>query len=184
MSLLGDRTLAIHASLTKARIPHAFGGAIALAYCTDEPRGTRDIDVNIFLDPARARAVLRALPDGVKWDAADLAMIDRDGQVRLDWDTTPVDLFFSVHEFHKEVAGGTRTVPFESGSIPVLGCTALVVFKALFNRWRDWGDIQEVVRSRAVDVREAMLALERLVGPGDEAVARLNEVIASAGGTN
>lgn len=180
MSLLGDRTLAIHAALTKARIPHAFGGAIALAYCTDEPRGTRDIDINIFLDPARARSVLRALPDEVAWEPDDLMKIDRDGQVRLDWATMPVDLFFSVHDFHKEVAGGTRVVPFEGGTIPVLGCTAVVVFKALSNRWRDWGDIQEVVRSHAVDVAEARLALERLVGPDDEAVARLDELIAGA----
>ncbi|MDQ1395101.1 MAG: hypothetical protein QOG64_360, partial [Acidimicrobiaceae bacterium] len=45
MPSLAERLLVVHAGLDGARIPHAFGGAIALAYCTEEPRGTRDIDV-------------------------------------------------------------------------------------------------------------------------------------------
>ena len=62
MSLLGERLLAVHDSLTDAALPHAFGGAIALAYCTEEPRGTRDLDVNVFVDPLRAEEALSALP--------------------------------------------------------------------------------------------------------------------------
>ncbi len=65
MSLLGQRLLEIHDALSDAGLPHAFGGAIALAYCTQEPRGTRDLDVNVFIDPARAGEVFAALPDAV-----------------------------------------------------------------------------------------------------------------------
>ncbi len=36
MSVLAKRLLAIHDALSSARVPHAFGGAIALAYCTIE----------------------------------------------------------------------------------------------------------------------------------------------------
>ena len=60
MSVLGQRLLAIHEALTGGGIPHAFGGAIALAYCTEEPRGTRDLDVNVFVEPAAAESVLAA----------------------------------------------------------------------------------------------------------------------------
>ena len=54
MSELVEKLFAIHDSLTEASIAHAFGGAIALAYCVEEPRGTRDLDVNIFVDAAKA----------------------------------------------------------------------------------------------------------------------------------
>ncbi len=48
---LTERVAALHAALRGAGIPHAFGGALALAFCTAEPRGTQDIDVNVFLPP-------------------------------------------------------------------------------------------------------------------------------------
>ena len=54
--------LRLHAGLESGGIPHAFGGAIALADWTLEPRGTRDIDVNLFVPaapPAPAPAASR-----------------------------------------------------------------------------------------------------------------------------
>ncbi len=60
MSLLGERLIGVDTALREAAIPHAFGGAIALAYCTEEPRGTRDLDVNIFMEPGRADEVFDA----------------------------------------------------------------------------------------------------------------------------
>jgi hypothetical protein len=58
VSLLGQRLIAVDKALTEARLEHVFGGAIALAYCTEEPRGTRDLDINIFVAP-EGRAVAR-----------------------------------------------------------------------------------------------------------------------------
>jgi hypothetical protein len=55
MSVLAERLLEVHAALSEAKLAHAFGGAIALAYCTEEPRGTRDLDVNVFVSPQRSR---------------------------------------------------------------------------------------------------------------------------------
>ena len=46
-----EQILAIHGALGDARLPHAFGGALALAWCTQRARGTIDIDVNVFVDP-------------------------------------------------------------------------------------------------------------------------------------
>lgn len=34
-------------ALTAAAVPHAFGGALALAYHVESPRATVDIDLNI-----------------------------------------------------------------------------------------------------------------------------------------
>ena len=54
MTTLVEKVLAVHDAFETAEIRHAFGGALALAYATEEPRGTRDIDVNVF---ARAEQV-------------------------------------------------------------------------------------------------------------------------------
>ena len=64
MSELVDKLFAIHDSLTEAGIAHAFGGAIALAYCVEEPRGTRDLDVNIFVDASKAETSRLLSPKG------------------------------------------------------------------------------------------------------------------------
>ena len=49
-----DAIVALHDNLDAAGIPHAFGGAFALLWCTGEPRTTVDIDLNIFVAPDRA----------------------------------------------------------------------------------------------------------------------------------
>ncbi len=174
MSSLVDRLLAVHDALSRADLPHAFGGAIALAYCTEEPRGTRDLDVNVFVRPARAAEVLGALPEGTAVSAGDVETATRDGQVRVWWDDTPIDLFLDVHKFHAQVAAGVREVPFADRQIPVLDCTALVVFKALFDRTKDWGDIEAVVEAGSADMAEANTWVERVLGPEDQILARLS----------
>ena len=151
MSRLGEKLLAIHGALAQAGIPHAFGGAIALAYCTQDPRGTSDLDINVFVPPAEGAAVAAALPEEVTWGRRDLAALKRAGQVRLWWDRTPVDLFLNTHTFHQKAAATSRTVPFEGREIPILSCESLAVFKAMFDRPKDWVDIDQMARVRAVD---------------------------------
>ena len=173
MSRLSERLLAVHAALDQARFPHAFGGAIAYGYCAEEPRGTRDIDVNVFVDSDKADPVLDALPREVTVTTADREVVHGDGQVRLYWDDTPVDLFFDTHDFHREIAGEVTQVPFEGATIPVLGCEALVVFKAMFNRTRDWADIEAILDTRTIDCLRVLERLQALLGADDEAVVRL-----------
>jgi len=69
---LTAKILALHQALTEADIAHAFGGALALAFCTEEPRATQDIDVNVFLGTDRIDALIDALPTGVVAVAAKL----------------------------------------------------------------------------------------------------------------
>lgn len=173
MSLLARRLLAVHDGLVAAALPHAFGGAIALAYCTEEPRGTRDLDVNVFVDPTRAKQVLAALPEAVALSAADLRSAEAEGQVRLWWEDTPIDLFLDIHRFHEEVARGVREVPFMDRTIPVLGCGGLAVFKALFDRTKDWADIEAMVEAGAIDTADALSWVTRLVGAEHPAAKRM-----------
>ncbi|HLH15227.1 MAG TPA: nucleotidyl transferase AbiEii/AbiGii toxin family protein [Solirubrobacteraceae bacterium] len=164
MSELSELLLAVHDSLQEAGIPHAVGGAIALAYCTLDPRGTRDLDFNVFVGTERAREVLAAMPESVEVSGERLERLERDGQVRLMSRTTPVDLFLNVLPFHDHVAEHTREVPFEGRTIPVLTCTALVVFKAMFDRTQDWADIERMSEAHSFDLEEAARWIREMLG--------------------
>jgi hypothetical protein len=164
MSNLSELLFAVHDALERAGIPHAVGGAIALAYCTLDPRGTRDLDFNVFVGPERAREVFAALPVGIEVSGDRLERLERDGQVRLQSGITPVDLFLSVLPFHDHVADHVRQVPFEGRTIPVLSCTALVVFKAMFDRTQDWADIEAMIEAQSFDPNEASHWIRDMLG--------------------
>lgn len=172
MSELGEQLLAVHDGLEAAGIPHAIGGAIALGYCVLEPRGTRDVDVNVFVHPQRARDVFAAMPEGVEVSGLQLEQAERDGQVRLRWGITPIDLFLSVLPFHDRVESHVRQVPFEGRTIPVVDCTCLAVFKVMFDRPRDWVDIEAMVEARSLDIEDASHWIREMVGD-DPRIERL-----------
>jgi pimeloyl-ACP methyl ester carboxylesterase len=176
---LVEKLLAIHAALKAHALPHAFGGAIALAYCVQEPRGTRDLDVNVFVDAAKAAEVLAALPDGVRVADADVGTVVRDGQCRLFWDGVPVDIFLNNLPLHEEVANGVVWVDMQGTQIPVLDCASLVIFKSFFARTRDWGDIEEVALATPEDVDAAVKAVAGLVGEDDPSFKRLAAISAA-----
>jgi hypothetical protein len=176
MTTLVEKVLALSAALTAAGLPHAFGGAIALAYCTEDPRGTRDVDVNVFVPASEPEPVLAALPAAVTVPGGTAGIIAREGQVRLWWDDTPVDLFLDYAPLHGQAARGSREVPFAGRRIRVLGPVELVLFKALFDRPKDWVDIGTVVDAGAVapePVRDDLIAL---VGADDPRVMRWDEL--------
>lgn len=163
-------------ALTAAAVPHAFGGALALAYHVESPRATADIDVNISLPVNRATEVLGALPADVSWTRADVVAIERDGQVRVLWDRTPLDLFFPQDSLHEVVASRVLRVPFRTRTISIISATDLAIFKALFDRPKDWVDIAEMVAYGNVDLDDAQGWLIRLVGRRDRRVLRLAEL--------
>ncbi|HWF33294.1 MAG TPA: hypothetical protein VG188_12130 [Solirubrobacteraceae bacterium] len=173
MSLLAERLLAVDGALSDAGLAHAFGGAIALGYCTLEPRGTRDLDLNVFVAPERVNEVFAALPDGVTVTGLNVEQAERDGQVRIWWEDTPIDVFLDVLPLHGEIAREVRRVPFAGRTIPVLGCDALAVFKAMFDRTRDWADIEAIVEAKALDFAVVAERIRGLDGEDSPRAARL-----------
>lgn len=161
---VGTKLLAIHDALDQAGIPHAFGGAVALAYAVPHPRATNDIDINIAASIADAGRVLAALPEGVEGRPDTLARITSDGQDRLRWGDVPVDVFFPQHDFHGVVAARTLRQPFRNRIIPVITATDLTVFKSLFNRRKDWPDIEAMLQAGSVDAAEATRWVREIVG--------------------
>ena len=172
---LPDKVVALDKALAKAKIEHAFGGAIALAYYA-EPRATIDIDLNLFLPVSEHERVAEALsPLGVA--PGDPKALERDGQGRWRWDNTPIDVFFSYDPFHERMREARRRVPFGEDRIPVLSPEHLIVCKAAFDRPKDWLDIEQVlVGAPDLDRGEVRDWAGRIAGAGS--VKRLEALLA------
>lgn len=164
--------MALEGALGEARVPHAFGGALALAYYAT-PRGTHDIDLNVFVPATRAERVLELLaglgvaPGG----ATALREVCERGQTRLRWEHTPIDLFFSTDALHESCLARVRRVPFgEDTEIAILSAEDLAIFKAIFDRPKDWSDLAEVLYAKGPDFDAAYVTrwLRRIL-PEDDA---------------
>lgn len=176
MTSFVEKILEVDRSLEAAALEHAFGGAICLGYHTESPRATVDIDVNVSAAPRRARAVFQALPAGVAWSASDIRQISRDGQARVFWERTPIDLFFPRHEIHEALRERVQRVPFAGATIPILSATDLAIFKALFDRPKDWVDIAEMLDYGEIDVADVRQWLVRILAATDRRVAKWDDV--------
>ena len=177
MRSLPERIVAIERAL--ARVPHAFGGAIALAYYA-EPRATIDIDLNVFVHADRFDDVATALGGlGVTVDDPQAAAaVARDGQARVMWERTPVDLFFAYDRFHDAAAVARRAVPFAETSIQILAPEHLVVCKVVFNRPRDWVDVDAMLGTDVVlDSAEILRWVGRIAGDDDPRYERIAAVL-------
>lgn len=164
---------AIHESLAAARISHAFGGALALAWCTQQARGTIDLDVNVFVGPERTASVLAALPAQIVATDHDRSLLERDGQARLWWENTPVDVFLNTTEFHQQVATRVHLEPFADEQMPFLSCRDLAIFKAFFNRTKDWADLEAMMAAGSLDVSAVAGVLAGFLGANDDRIEHL-----------
>ncbi|HVT42714.1 MAG TPA: hypothetical protein VHD39_06990 [Acidimicrobiales bacterium] len=174
---LAGRVLALEDVL--ADVPHAFGGALALAYYA-EPRATIDIDLNVFVPAERfadVAAPLARLGADVD-DPATEAIVRRDGQVRVFWEGTPIDLFFAYDAFHEAAAAARTVVPFGDGTIAILAADHLAVCKVIYNRPRDWVDI-DAMRAAGADLSaaEVLRWVARIAGDEDPRYDRAAAVL-------
>jgi hypothetical protein len=174
---LAGKIVAVHAAL--GSIAHAFGGALALAYYA-EPRATIDIDLNVFLPPARFHELSGALAAaGIAHDHDQVAAtVARDGQVRVDWSGTPLDLFLAHDPFHDAAARGRRDVPFGDVTIPILSAEHLTVCKVVFDRPKDWVDIDAMISlGTRPDAAEVLRWVGRIAGDDDPRYERIAAVL-------
>lgn len=170
-----DKVVAIHRCLAGAKIAHAFGGALALAYYA-EPRATIDIDINLFCSPSTYLTIEHHLCGLGVGDGVMPAAVERDGQCRLKWGNTPLDLFFAYDDLHEAMRRAIRRQPFGDTSIPVLSPEHLLTCKAVFNRPKDWLDIEQMLVSvDELDLDEVRSWLTRIVGADDPRYERLDQ---------
>ena len=168
-----DAVVELHDSLDAAGIPHAFGGAFALLWCTGEPRTTVDIDLNVFVAPEHAQRVLAALPGEIMLPRDVTTQLMTSGQSRVMFDGTPVDLFLDTTPFHDDLRLHVNEHHLADRKLPFLGCNDLAIFKAFFNRRKHWADIEEMLRAGRLDVPYVIGFLGEYLGPDDERIREL-----------
>lgn len=182
--LLDEQIVAIEHTFELAGIPHAFGGAQALAYY-GPIRATHDIDLNVFVPASEAESVLAALAR-VGADVSNpglRVLIERDEQVRVFWDATPIDIFFAYDALHRSAMERRRRVDFYGDPIHVLSAEDLIVFKATFDRSKDWDDLAGMIFAspEPLDFDYARAWLERIVDDERRRLTRLERLIESGG---
>lgn len=180
MTSLTEKIVLLHEALDMRSVPHAFGGALALAWCTQRARGTIDIDINIFFTAERLDEALGALPSAITWDDQAYAALQSAGQARLWWDHTPVDVFLNTTPFHDVLALRSHDENFAGTSVPFLSCTDLAVFKVFFNRTRDWADVEEMLLANSLDGTRVLGTLAQYLGDDDPRISRIKELLATS----
>jgi hypothetical protein len=165
-----DFVVEIHRTLARAGMAHAFGGALALAYAA-EPRGTVDVDVNVFSPVDDLDTVLGVFgeidlrPEEVRARWVPIAGI----RLRGDDAPYPVDLFASLDDRYAEVEARTVIHPFgpDNLGLPFLSPEDLAVFKLSFGREKDWVDLRSIAAwQRGLDPDYVERQLVGLRGPG------------------
>jgi len=81
---------------------------------------------------------------------------------------------------HADAARHRRRVAFGRSQIPVLGPVELAVFKAMFDRTRDWADIEAMLVAQSLDLDAVREALQTMFGADDHRFARLEESLRRA----
>jgi hypothetical protein len=176
--LLDRKIMEVAQALECARIPYAFGGAIALAYYA-APRGTEDIDINVFLGAGEAGACWRELERlGIESPAVEGDPPDH--QVVLFWEHTPIHLFLSYDPFHESCRKRARQVPFADGEIWILSAEDITIFKVIYDRPKDRAETREVLlcMGERMDVAYTTGWLEKILGSEDARVERFREAVA------
>jgi hypothetical protein len=174
---LPKKVIAVHDALAIAEVPHAIGGALALAYY-GEPRMTVDIDVNVFLPIERWPELMQAseslrLP--VNFDEREP---ERHKDTRISWDNNSVHLFFSHDALHAEMPAGVRQVPFARTTIPIVAPEHLIIRKALLDRPKDWPDIESILAATdSLDTNAIESWLRRLTSADDPRVTKLRDLL-------
>lgn len=147
---LVDLVVQVHRQFDAADLPHAFGGALALAYVA-EPRGTVDIDVNVFAMFDEVDAAVRVLGTlGLRAERPRSEWLPMAGiRLRQEGGLCPVDVFPSLDERYAEIERRCVRHPFgpDAVELPFLSAEDLALFKLSFGRDKDWVDLRAIAAS-------------------------------------
>jgi hypothetical protein len=171
----------LHRSLDLAGIPHAFGRRRSPSPTAPSTRAARgDIDCNLFVPASSPGGAPRCAPGGVERTDDTVPAIERDGQIRLWWAGTPVDLFFDYAH------PSTRPRHDVDASCPSPASSARArlhrpgALQGAVRPLEGLGDIEAVVVARTLDVQEVRAALVALLGADDGRVARFDRLVDTA----
>jgi len=168
-------------ALRRAGHPHALGGALALGVA-GVPRGTKDVDVNVFVEDAQIPDVIATLSNiGVEIDPdAALAHARRDGMFGGAWDGMRIDVFVPSIPFSREAERTAVTITVDGWTGTFLSPEAIAVFKLLFFRLKDRGDLERLVAVRGDRLDHAYVRrwMVDMMGDDDERVNAWDDIVA------
>lgn len=179
-----ENALRIAAELDRRGIPYAIGGAIAFGIWA-VPRGTVDVDLDVFLGPADQDPVFEALASvGVVLDREEAgARAARDGMYVGRLDGMRVDVFIPSIPFYEEAA---RTRVWYAGhgqGAWFLSAESTAVFKLLFFRGKDIVDLERLLAVQRARLDHAYVRrwIVDMLGGSDERVSRWDQLVREFG---
>lgn len=165
---------AIADALGAAGFSHALGGALALGVA-GVPRGTKDVDVNVFVEVEEVPGVIETLSGlGIELDAeACLARARRDGMFVGSWDGMRIDVFVPSIPFSREAERTAITITVDGWTGTFLSAEAIAVFKLLFFRLKDQGDLERLIAVQGDRLDHAYVRkwIVEMMGEDDERTA-------------
>ena len=169
----------IAAALEAAGLPYAIGGSMAYGIWGD-PRGTNDVDVNIFVDATQFEATLDALERaGVRIDREVALQGMADGGQFMGWaGPWRVDVYTPSIDFSWEAGRTRRLAAFEGRHRWYLSAEAIAVFKLLYLRSKDRADLQRLlaVQGRRLDAPYVRRWIVDMMGEDDVRVKTWDEL--------
>ncbi len=161
-------------ALGRTGYSYAIGGALALAVA-GVPRGTVDVDINVFVEESDVEAVARVLADlGIAIDGdTAVARARRDGMFTGSWDGMRIDVFVPSIPFSREAERTRIRVAGPDGWAGwFLSPESVAVFKLLFFRGKDVVDLERLIAVRGDDLDREYVRrwLVEMMGEDDERV--------------
>ena len=179
-----DAAQRIADELENAGISYAIGGALALAIA-GVPRGTADVDINVFVSDDRIPEVVELLKRlGIEIDLETAKTKARqDGMFVARWDGMRIDVFLPSIPFALEAERTRIRVTDAAGwSGWFLSAEAVAVFKLLFFRGKDIVDLERLVAVRP-ELNRAYVRryIVEMMGEDDERTPKWDEIAARFG---
>lgn len=162
--------------LEEAGICYALGGALAYGFW-GPPRGTLDVDLDVFEETSRLGAVFRALAAaGVTLDEAEARLsVDDRGDFRGSFRGMRIDVFVAFNDFHTEVRSRRVQRQILGRPMWILSAEDTIIFKVLFDRGKDWVDLERLIalRKNSLDREYIRGWLRQWLDSTDDRLARL-----------
>lgn len=170
----------IATALERAGLPYAIGGALALAVA-GVPRGTADVDVNLFVSEDRIVDVVATFGGlGMVVDEEDVkAQARARGMFVVRWSGMRIDVFLPSIPFSTEAERTrVRMTDMSGWSGWFLSAEALAVFKLLFFRGKDMVDLERLIAVRPeLDRAYVRRAIVDMMGDDDPRVTRWDDMV-------
>lgn len=167
-------------ALEAAGIEYAIGGALALGV-HGALRATRDVDINVFCEPARlpeALAALAGLGAHLNREVV-LEEANREGWFSCWLGAVRVDVFVPSIDFSWEAARRRVQRSFGGAQLWFLSVESLCVFKLLFFRTKDLADLEQLVLTTSVDAAWVRDAVSGMMGADDPRVVTWDRITGS-----